>query len=300
MKSVLITGSSGFIAPHIIKKALERKYKVFGIDIKNPEIKIKGCNYIKKDVRDFNIEEIGNLDYIIHLAFVTNIPFSISDPISTTEDNILMTSNLLNKATDAKVKKFIFSSTASLYGNNPIPWKENMSSDPIEPYSWQKLSCEYLCSMWFKRYNLKTSTLRLFQVYGENQRKDTALAAFIKSRKENKPITLTETTAQSSFKTGRRDFIYVGDVAEAFIANCESDKTGKGEIINIGSGEMTSMQEIAEVIGGKVKFIPKRSFEVEAHQADLNQCKNYLNWRPKTKVLKWLEKFIKTELNNVK
>ena len=110
MKSVLITGSSGFIAPHIIKKALERKYKVFGIDIKNPEIKIKGCNYIKKDVRDFNIEEIGNLDYIIHLAFVTNIPFSISDPISTTEDNILMTSNLLKKATDAKVKKFIFSS----------------------------------------------------------------------------------------------------------------------------------------------------------------------------------------------
>ena len=104
MKSVLITGSSGFIAPHIIKKALERKYKVFGIDIKNPEIKLKGCNYIKKDVRDFNIEEIGNLDYIIHLAFVTNIPFSISDPISTTEDNILMTSALLKKATEAKIK----------------------------------------------------------------------------------------------------------------------------------------------------------------------------------------------------
>ena len=87
--------------------------------------------------------------------------------------------------------------------------------------------------MWSTRYELKTSVLRLYQIYGENQRKDTALAAFINSKKLGKPITLTETTAQSSFRTGRRDFIYVKDVAKAFIATMLSEKTGSGEVINI-------------------------------------------------------------------
>ena len=127
-----------------------------------------------------------------------------------------MSAILLKKAEASNVKKVIFSSTASLYGNNPIPWVEGMQADPIEPYSWQKLSCEYLFKMWHERYGLKTSTVRLYQVYGENQRSDTALAKFIKSKKENIPITLTETTAQSTFRTGRRDFIYVKDVAKAF------------------------------------------------------------------------------------
>ena len=101
-----------------------------------------------------------------------------------------------------KVKKFIYPSTASLYGDTPTPWKESVSSpDPIEPYSWQKLTCEYACSMWYKRYGLPTVVFRLYQVFGENQRPDTALAAFMRSKKENRPITLTKTTAQSSFKS---------------------------------------------------------------------------------------------------
>ena len=147
--------------------------------------------------------------------------------------------------------------------------------------------------MWSTRYKLKTSVLRLYQIYGENQRKDTALAAFINSKKLGKPITLTETTAQSSFKTGRRDFIYVKDVAKAFIATMLSEKTGSGEVINIGTGITTTMEEIAKTIGGEVKFIPRRNFEVEAHQADMKNCYNLLDWRPKVKILEWLSNFVK-------
>lgn len=298
MKSLLVTGSSGFIAPHIIKQAIAKDFKVYGIDIKDPTLPVKSCTYIKDDVRNFDLKKINNLNYVIHLAFVTNIPFTINHPVSSTNDNIVMTADLLKKATESKIKKFIFSSTASLYGNNPIPWKENMSSDPIEPYSWQKLSCEYLCQMWTKRYGTKTSIQRLFQVYGENQREDTALANFIKLRKINKPITLTETSKESDCRTGRRDFIYVGDVADAFLSNCLSSQTGSGEIINIGSGKMVSMEEIAKVIGGEIKFIPKRNFEVESHQADLTNCYKYLDWRPKENVLEWLKKFCDKELKN--
>ena len=104
-----------------------------------------------------------------------------------------------------------------------------------------------------------------------------SISVIYKIKKRKKPITLTETSPGSDCKTGRRDFIYVGDVADAFIANCESEKTGKGEIINIATGRMTSMQEVAETIGGEVKFIPKRGFEVESHQADLSQCNRLLN-----------------------
>ena len=169
---------------------------------------------------------------------------------------------------------------------------EGMSADPIEPYSFQKLSCEFLLKMWKERYNLRTVSLRLYQVYGENQRADTALSAFMRAKKQGKPITLTETTAQSSFRTGRRDFIYVKDVAKAFLASMISEKTGNGEIINIGTGKMHTMEQIANTIGGEVVFIPKRNFEVEAHQANMTKCFDLLDWRPTTEVLPWLKKFV--------
>ena len=292
MPKVLITGSSGFIAPHVIESCLKNNYEVSGIDLKDPEIRVENCTYIKKDIRNLNVEDLEGIDYIIHLAFVTNIPYSINNPVETSNDNIQMTVSLLDKATKAKCKKFVFSSTASLYGNNPLPWTEDMQADPPEPYCWQKYSCEMLCKMWSERYLLETCTLRLFQVHGENQRKDTALSKFIKSKKENIPITLTETTAQSSFRTGRRDFIYVKDVADAFVAATKSSKAINGDVLNVGTGIMTTMEDIALTIGGQITFIPKRNFEVEAHQADMSKTLDFLGWKPKVEVLKWLKNFV--------
>lgn len=291
-KTILITGSSGFIGEHLIQESLKKDWNIIAVDKIDNENKIldKNIDYIKSDIRDIDYSKLKKIDYIAHLAFVTNIPFSIQNPLSTTFDNIDMTAFLLKKSNEIGLEKFVFPSTASLYGNNLIPWNEKMMADPIEPYSWQKLSCEYLCKMWSTRYNLKTSTLRLFQVFGENQRKDTALAAFIRAKKKNEPITLTETTAQSAFKTGRRDFIYVKDVAKAFLACMTSTKTGRGEIINVGSGKMNTMEEIANAIGGEIKFIPKRNFEVEAHQADMKNCFDLLDWKPSIEILDWLKK----------
>ena len=295
MHKLLVTGAAGFIAPHIIEEAANLGWEVLGIDITEAEDKIlsKNVKYLKKDARELSDDDIKDFDFVAHMAFVTNIPFSIKNPISTTNDNIDMTVKLLDICTKNNIKKFIFPSTASLYGHNKIPFVEDMAINPIEPYSWQKYSCEKLCKMWNSRYDLKTSVLRLYQIYGENQRKDTALAAFINSKKLGKPITLTETTAQSSFRTGRRDFIYVKDVAKAFIATMLSKKTGNGEVINIGTGITTTMEEIANTIGGEVTFIPRRNFEVEAHQADMKLCYELLDCKPKVKVLEWLSNFVK-------
>ena len=293
METILITGSNGFIGPHIVEECLNSGYKVKCLDTIeiSENQKFDGAEYINKDVFKLTNENFVDVDYIFHLAFITNIPNSISNPQDTTYGNIDMTVDILKKASKFKIKKFVFPSTASLYGKNPIPWSENMSPSPIEPYSWQKLSCEYLCKMWSNTYGVPSTILRLFQVFGENPRSDSALYKFINAKKSGQPITLTETTAQSSFRTARRDFIYVKDVAKAFIATIESTKTGGGEVLNIGSGKTTTMEEIANAIGGEVKFIPRRSFEVEAHLADLTKTESLIDWKYSVNVLDWLQSY---------
>jgi UDP-glucose 4-epimerase len=294
MTKVLITGVAGFIGPHVVKECLGRGWQVVGVDLLPFDVHAPGFHFLQKDVRNLTSEEFGGVDYIVHLAFVTNIPNSIQHPIETTRDNIEMTARILDAGTKASIKKVVFPSTASLFGNNPTPWREDMPPDPIEPYSWQKLSCEHLLKMWTTRYKLPTVILRLFQVFGENQREDTAMAAFFRARKEGRPITLTETTAQSSFRTGQRDFVYVKEVAEAFARALESTKTGRGEVINIGTGKVRTMEEIAKAIGSEVAFIPRRGFEVERHQADIGLAEALLDWHPQKDVIEWLHQFVPT------
>ena len=248
---------SGFIAPHVVEICLKEGWEVIGVDkqkctdqggvfdfLEDPKF-----TFLHKDVRDINASDLKGVDYIFHMAFVTNIPFSTTSPIATTDENLGMMSRILSVATEAGVKKVLYPSTASLYGFNPTPWKEDMPADPMEPYSFQKASCESMLRMWHHLHGLKTATLRLYQVFGENQRPDTALAAFFRSRTTGKPITLTRTTAQSSFDSAQRDFIYNKDVARAFIAAALSDKVGAGEIINIASGNVYTIREVAEKIG---------------------------------------------------
>ena len=298
MKKVLVTGSSGFIANHVIENLIDSKFDVLGVDILDPSEPIKKCKYLKKNVLDLTKQDIDGVDFIIHLACDTNIKKTIDNPVLTTDNNLGITIKLLSLSVEANIKKFVFPSTASMYGNNLVPWNENMISDPGEPYSWQKLSIEYALKMWTSRYKLPTTILRLFQVFGENQRKDPAIAAFINQKKNNKPITLIRSSDKSKFKTGRRDWIYVKDIAEAFKLTLLSEETGKGEIINIASGKLISVEEIAKTVGGKITFLPSRDYEVDDHLAEVSKAKKILNWEYKTDVIPWLKEYVKKKLNN--
>lgn len=285
MAKVIVTGCSGFIAHHLIKALRNKKHYVIGID-KRPILRghSRPDHFIQTDVRDLGFRDLNGIDYIFHLAFSTNIPNSIRHPIETTWDNIDMTIHLLEYAKDAKVGGLLFPSTASLYSHNPTPWKEDMAPLPIEPYSWQKLSCEYACQMYSKVYGLPTAIVRLFQVFGEMQREDTALAAFLRSKAEGKPITLTETIAQSTFRSGQRDFVYAGDVADAMIKIMEKKSS---DIYNICSGKINTMEEIVDVLGAEIVWIPKREYEVERHHGDNSKIRS-LGWKPRVDVLDWL------------
>ena len=276
---ILITGSSGFLAQHIVPLFQKEGHEVIGVDKRPGRFTTK-----QVDVFDLNFRDMMGIDAVCHLAWRTNIPDCSRHPEDSTRENIDMTIHLLELAKEAGVKKFFFPSTASLYGSNPTPWTEDMPGMPIEHYSWQKLACESACKM-YAGFGLNTVVARFFQIFGEFQRDDTALAAFLRAKKNGKPITLTETTAQSSFKSAQRDFVYAGDVAEAVHLLLTDDRVGNGEIYNVG-GHVHTMEEVASSIGGKVKWIPRREWEVERHEANLSKLKA-LGWTPQTDVLDW-------------
>lgn len=289
MKKILITGVSGFLGHHITKECQKKGWYVVGVDKRpfngkhaRPDL------FIQADVRDLGFRDLMGIDYVAHMAFVTNIPNSVRHPKETTSDNIGMTIHLLELCKETGVKKFFFPSTASLYSNNDVPWKEYMEPFPIEPYSWQKLACEQLCRMYSHIYKVPTVVGRFFQIFGEFQREDTALAAFLKAKEGGKVITLTETTAQSSFRSGRRDFIYAGDVAEAVSRLLENEEYAHGEIFNVASGKTTTMEEVANAIGGEIRWIPKREYEVEVHHGDISKLEK-LGWNPKVNIIAWLK-----------
>lgn len=294
MKKILITGCSGFIGHHLIKEAQYGKWFVVGVDKRPiPLEHAQPDHFIQADVNDIGFRDLMDIDAVIHLAWRTNIPDCSRHPKESTRDNIDMTISFLEICKEAEIKKFIFPSTASLYSNNSTPWTEDMLAEPIEPYSWQKLSCEFACQMYAKQYGLPTVIPRFFQVFGEFQRADTALAAFIKNKKNNKPITLTKTTAQSSFKSGQRDFIYAGDLAKCVMKMVKSKNVGKGEIINVATGNVKTMEEVARTLKAGIKWIPKRPYEVERHEGDIKKARMLLEWEPEVNVIDWLKKIIK-------
>jgi len=290
LRKALITGVNGFIGKHLTNAFLRKNWHVTGIGGSHSQ-KLKHNQFIYLDggIENLSEQNMKNIDYIFHLGFATNIPNSIEHPVETTKDNIGNMIHLLDLSRKAEVKKFVFVSTGSLYGNNTTPWNEEMSPDPIEPYSWQKLSCEYACLMWMKLYGLPTVILRLFQVFGENQRWDTVIALFWQMKKEGKALTLTNAGSELSPKSLERDFVYVGEVADAFVKAAESKKTGRGEVINIASGKATAIEDIAMIIGDEISWIPKRDYEVVKHQADIIKAKQLLGWVPTIDVLQWLE-----------
>ena len=291
MPRVLITGVNGFIGNHLTETFLRKNWYVTGVGGTHaPTIGHNRFHYLSGGIQSLVEENIYHIDYIFHLAFSTNILNSIEHPVETTEENIGNTIRLLALSCRAGVKKFLLASSASLYGNNMIPWQEEMTPDPIEPYSWQKLACEDACRMWMKRYGMPAVVLRLFQVFGDKQRGDTAIALFSQMKKAGKPLTLTNAGSESSPKSFERDFVYVGDVADAFEKAAVSEKTGQGEVINIGSGKATLMEDIAKVFGDKIVWISKREYEVAKHQAAIIKAKQLLNWQPTIDVLQWLDK----------
>ena len=195
--------------------------------------------------------------------------------------------NILKAAVDTGVRRFVYSSSSSVYGNTiKLPLNEKTPTNPISPYGAQKLYGEILCKTFSSVYNIQTVSLRYFNVYGENQNIGGAyslvIGIFINQKLNNLPLTIRGDGEQ------KRDFTYVGDVVSANILASESSNVGKGESINIGRGDNVSINEIASTIGGEKTYIDS-VLEPRETLADNNKAKKLLGWEPKMNVIDWLK-----------
>ncbi len=293
---MLVTGGAGFIGSNLVDALIERGDEVIIIDNlstgKEENIN-KKAEFHNLDIR--NLEEIKPLfvgvDYVFHLAAFARVQPSIEDPITSNDINLNGTLNVLKSASDAKVKKVVYSASSSAYGDQTeMPVHEKMLAHPLSPYGLQKYVGELYCRLFSDVYNLPTVSLRYFNIYGNRQLLEGAyclvMGIFAKQRLEGKAMTITNDGEQ------RRDFTSVIDAVRANIMAAESDKTGKGEVINIGRGENYSVNELAKMIGGPTEYIGER-LEPRETLADNSLAKELLGWEPTVNLPDWMEEYKK-------
>ena len=281
---VVVTGGSGFIGSNLIAELERQNYEVENIDL-----------VVGRDIR--KLDQIKPLfvgaKYVFHLAALPRVQYSIEHPVETNETNVIGTLNVLLAAKEAGVAKVIYSASSSAYGDQEImPLVETLPAKPKSPYGLQKYIGEMYARVFSEVYNLPTVSLRYFNVYGPGQNPDGAYALvigkFIKQKKEGQPLTITGDGEQT------RDFTHVRDVVRANILAAESDKVGKGEVLNIGAGRNFSVNKIAELVGGEKEYLPAR-LEPKHTLADNRLAKELLGWEPQVK----LEDGIKELLHDV-
>jgi len=294
MKKYLVTGGAGFIGSHLVDKLIKQEHKVTIIDDlsagKEENINPK-ADFCKVDICDFDkIKSLfKGIDYVFHLAAIPRVPISIQDPINTSKVNILGTVNVFKAAIDTAVKRIISISSSSVYGNQEkLPLKEDMIPAPLSPYALQKLTGEYFARLFTDLYKIPIISLRYFNVYGPRIDFDSdyslVIGKFLRQKKENKPLTIYGDGEQT------RGFCYVDDVIDANIKAMNSQNLKGGEIINIGSEKSYSINYLAGLIKGEVKYLPPRVGDPRNTMADITLAKNLLEWQPKTPFKQGVEK----------
>ena len=288
MAKYIVTGGAGFIGSHITDQLIERGDDVVVLDNfltgKRERINPK-ATITEEDIRNFDklAPIFKGAAGIFHTAAQPRMQYSIAQPQLTNDINITGTLNVLLAARDAGVKRVVYSASSSAYGSrNPMPLKEDMPPDPIIPYAIQKRVGEQYCQMASRFYGVETVSLRYFNVYGPRQTttKDgpyaTVIGIFLEQRKNGFPMTIVPDGTQ------RRDFTHVTDIAQANLLSMQSDKVGKGEIINVGTGKNYSVLEVADLIGGDREFCEPRQGEVKETLADITKAGKLLDWEPKS------------------
>lgn len=284
----IVTGGAGFIGSHVVDLLIKEGYEVIVFDDLttgkkenlNPQAK-----FYKKDIAGDIRQFIGlckGADVIFHLAAWARVPRSIQNPIGTNRVNVQGTLNMLQVARQLVIKKFVYSSSSSVYGiqNTPV-MKEDMELNPLSPYALQKKIGEEYCKMFSNLFDLKVVALRYFNVYGLRQLTEGAYALvigkFLKQKRRGEAMTIFGDGEQT------RAYTYVSDVARANLLAATKDLKNNFEAFNIGTLKETSVNEIAKMIGGKAKHIipnPRGKFEEKRKAADFTKARELLGWEP--------------------
>jgi nucleoside-diphosphate-sugar epimerase len=287
-RSYLVTGGAGFIGSNIVEELVRRGEKVRVIDNfitgrrENLEPFLKNIELIEGDIRDLKLMEnvSKGVDFVIHQAAFRSVPKSVEDPTLCTETNVSGTLNVLMAAHKAGVKRVVYASSSSVYGNvTRFPQKEEDSLFPLSPYGASKLAGEYYCKVYSSTFGLETVSLRYFNVFGPRQNPESKYSAVIPAF-INQMIKGRRPIVDGDGKQSR-DFTYVSNVVNANLAATTAKDTS-GAVINVGCGENYSVLDIIDglnkLLGSNIKpaFGPLRKGDAKKTQADISKLKNKL------------------------
>lgn len=300
-KKIIVTGGAGFIGSNLVDELVKHGHKIIVLDNLITG-RLSNLDKVKKNIDFVNIDISNNersldryfnkIDWVFHLAGQADVVPSITNPESYFKTNVVGTLNVLQASKKANIKKLVYAASASCYGiPKKYPTDESSKIDPKYPYALTKLFGEQLVLHWAKVYNMPNLSLRFFNAYGPRSRTagayGAAIGVFLAQKLFNKPLTIVGDGNQT------RDFIYVSDLVEAIILSAEKGKNS--EAYNVASGKETSINTIANIIGGEKINIPKRPGETDRSLADISKAQSELNWQPKVLI----EEGIKILLKNI-
>lgn len=305
MESYLVTGGAGFIGSHIAEELSRRGEKVRVIDNfltgrrENIASFLDKIEFIEADIRELEAcrRACEGMDFVLHQAALPSVPRSVKDPLLTNEINIKGTLNLLWASKEIQIKRIIFASSSSVYGDHPeLPKRENVEGLPLSPYAISKRVGEMYCKVFNQIYGLETVSLRYFNIFGPRQDPTSQYAAVIpnfitRMLREENPIIFGD--GEQS-----RDFTYVSNVVEANILASKAEGVA-GEIFNIACGERTTVTELAakvnKILGGDLRpsYEKPRPGDVKHSFADISKARELLRYDPLVSFDEGLEKTVR-------
>lgn len=289
----LVTGGAGFIGSHLVEALLKRGDRVRVFDNlstgqkANLKLFERKADFFRGDLRNPKdlAHAVRGIDVIFHQAALRSVPRSVDDPLSTHEVNSTGTLLLLQAARKARVKRVVYASSSSLYGDNHVyPQTESMRAAPLSPYAVAKLTGEYYCRVFAQTFGVETVALRYFNVFGPRQMPESMYAAvipkFMQSLQNSEPLDVHWDGKQS------RDFTYIDNVVEANIL--AATKPGvSGEYFNIACGQNHSLLdiirelELASGLKAKRRHHPMRAGDVRKTWADISKARRLLGYKPR-------------------
>jgi nucleoside-diphosphate-sugar epimerase len=288
----VVTGSEGFIGGHLVDYLLSSGVEVLGIDdmssglMSTYESHLSHKNYVGKLI-PITDNRIGGvfLDFkpeiVFHLAAKSGVTPSVLDPTFSDFTNVNGSVNLLEASKESGVKRFIFSSSSSIYGGSEnIPTKESEAPNPQSPYALQKLTVENYCKLFHKLYGLESISLRYFNIFGPRQRSDSSYAAVIAAFADAEKNGLQPNIYGSGEQF--RDFTYVKNVVNANFLAATTKRVLSGESVNIGCGGTISINALCNAICSKnPEYLDKRAGDVFCSQADISYANEIIGYTPK-------------------
>ena len=292
-RRVLVTGGGGFVGSNLVHRLLELGDDVVVLD--NFSTGNRGnlgglagdVEVVEGELRSYERVHAATrgVEIVFHQGALPSVPRSVQDPLTTSAVNVEGTLNVLLAARDSGVRRVVFASSSSVYGNTgDLPRVETQHTDPISPYGVSKLAAERYCVAFSRVYDLETVALRYFNVFGPRQDPRSQYAAvvprFIAAIAADRPVTIYGDGSQS------RDFTYVGNVVEANLLAADAPGVN-GAVLNIATGRKTTVNELVEAVGemlglpAEKQFLPDRAGDVRDSWADITAARELLGFEPR-------------------